>query len=350
MENKKQNAGGVKIIDFNAIRNLNLRCEEMYRWTEEVWQQQDDFTLVPKVCMWQGESGRYMTMPCLLPAYDIAGVKFICRNVDDVNGLPARNSNILLQRCSQHGLLAVMDGTYITTMRTGACAAFNAIRFAKSAPKSLAVYGLGIAARAFMLFYTAIRQDPITVKVMKYKDQAEKFIAQFASNKQLKFEICTSIEELFDSDIIVSCVSYARQELCPAEVYPEGCTIIPVHTSGFQNCDLVFDKVVVDDIDHVKKYRYYESFKSRMVRITDVVNGRVNGRTNDRERIVVYNGGIALHDMYWAMRIEERIGDSCPKIAMSYPDDRFWITGIGAEILPPPSIHVKRYNYCRAAA
>lgn len=316
---------GVKIIDFNAIKNLALSYEEMYRWTEDVWQQQDDFTLVPKVSMWQGESGRFMTMPCILPAYDIAGVKFICRNVDDVNGLPARNSNILLQRCSNHGLLAVMDGTYITTMRTGACAAFNAIRFAKTAPQTLAVYGLGVAARAFMLFFTAIYQKPITVKVIKYKNQAEEFIEKFGENPMLKFEICTTLEELFDSDIIVSCVSFAHKELCDESVYPEGCTIVPVHTAGFQNCDLVFDKVIVDDVNHVMKYRYYEQFKERMVRITDVVNGRAEGRINDRQRILVYNGGIALHDMYWAMKIAEKIGDNCPKVPMSYPTERFWL-------------------------
>lgn len=316
---------GVKIIDFNAIKDLNLSYEEMYQWTEEVWQQQDNFTLVPKVSMWQGDSGRYMTMPCLLPSYDIAGVKFICRNVDDVNGLPARNSNILLQRCSQHGLFAVMDGTYITTMRTGACAAFNAIRFAKTSPQTLAVYGLGVAARAFMLFYTAIYRKPLTVKVIKYKNQAEDFVEKFGDNPLLKFEICTTLEELFNSDVIVSCVSFAHKELCDENVYPQGCTIVPVHTAGFQNCDLVFDKVIVDDVNHVMKYRYYEQFKKRMVRITDVVNGRAEGRINDQQRILVYNGGIALHDMYWAMKIADKIGDNCPKIPMFYPTERFWL-------------------------
>lgn len=316
---------GVKIIDFNAIKNLALSYEEMYRWTEKVWQQQDDFTLVPKVSMWQGESGRFMTMPCILPSYDIAGVKFICRNVDDVNGLPARNSNILLQRCSNHGLLAVMDGTYITTMRTGACAAFNAIRFAKTAPQTLAVYGLGVTARAFMLFFTAIYQKPITIKVIKYKNQAETFIEKFGSNPMLKFEICKTLEEMFDSDIIVSCVSYAHKELCDENIYPAGCTIVPVHTAGFQNCDLVFDKIIVDDVNHVMKYRYYEQFKERMVRITDVVNERAEGRINDQQRILVYNGGIALHDMYWAMKIAEKIGDNCPKVPMFYPIERFWL-------------------------
>ena len=324
-ENNEFKSNHVKIIDFSSIKNLNLPLEEMYRWTEEVWEQQDDFILVPKLRMWQGKSGRYMTMPCILPPYDIAGVKFICRNVDDANGIPAKNSNILLQRCSRHGLVAVMDGTYITTMRTGACAAFNAIRFSKQNPQSIAVYGLGVAARAFMMFYTAIYRHPITVKILKYKDQAERFIDRFGDNPLLHFEVCTSLEELFQSDIIVSCVSYAHNELCPADIYPKGCTIVPVHTAGFQNCDLVFDRIIVDDVNHVMKYRYYEQFKDRMVRITDVVNKRGAGRSSDKERILVYNGGIALHDMYWAMKIEQKIGDDCPKIPMSYPIDRFWL-------------------------
>jgi ornithine cyclodeaminase/alanine dehydrogenase-like protein (mu-crystallin family) len=103
----------MKILDFDKIKSLNLSAEEMYSWTENVWKQQDSFILPPKSKMLQGENGRYFTMPCVLPQYDISGVKFICRNVDDVDGVPARNSNIMLQNCSKHGLLAVMDGTYI---------------------------------------------------------------------------------------------------------------------------------------------------------------------------------------------------------------------------------------------
>ena len=92
----------------------------------------------------------------------------------------------------------------------------------------------------------------MTVKVLKYKDQAEMFIEEFKNNKLLNFEICDSIQDLFNADIIVSCVSFAHKELAPVDTYPTGCTIIPVHTAGFQNCDLEFEKVIVDDIDHVK--------------------------------------------------------------------------------------------------
>ena len=185
--------------------------------------------------------------------------------------------------------------------------------------------GLGLTARAFMFFFTAISKHPITIKLMRYKNQAELFIDKFKSNPNLKFQICDNLEELFHSDIIVSCVSFARKELCDISVYPKGCTVVPVHTSGFQNCDLAFDKVVVDDIGHVKGYRYFNEFQDRMIRITDVANQRVAGRENDEQQIVVYDGGVAIHDLYYAMKILEKTGDDCIQIPMSYPEERFWI-------------------------
>lgn len=315
----------MKVIDFNQICNLNIPLSEMYDWTETVWKEQDSFLLAAKISIWQGESGRYMTMPCVLPKYNIAGVKFISRNVDDSEGIPYRNSNIMLQHLDSHGLYAVMDGTFITTMRTGACAAYNAITFGRKDSKSLGLYGLGLTARTFMLFYADKLDHDITVKILKYKKQAELFIEEFCCYDHLKFEVCESLNDLLNSDIIVSCVSFAHSELAPIEVYQKGCTIIPVHTSGFQNCDLEFEKIFVDDIDHVRKYKYFNQFKERMARITDVATGISSGRENNEERILVYNGGIALTDMYWAMKIADKIGENCLDIKMSYPKERFWI-------------------------
>ena len=139
----------------------------MYDWTAKVWEEQDEFLLAAKISIWQGDSGRYMTMPCVLPKYNVAGVKFITRNVDDSEGIPARNSNIMLQSLTDHGLLAVMDGTYITTMRTGACAAYNVINFARKDARTLALYGLGFNASKFMLFYADKLDYPITIKLMR---------------------------------------------------------------------------------------------------------------------------------------------------------------------------------------
>lgn len=316
----------MRIYDFNQIKDLNIHAQELFDWTCEVWEKQDEFILPPKTHTWQGENGRYMTMPCVMPNEDIAGVKFISRNVEDADGLPKRNSNIMMQRISEHGLYAVMDGTWITTMRTGACAYYNATKFAQSKVSTLAIYGLGLAARAFMFFWYNLYNRPITVKLMPYKDQADLFMEKYPTNSKVKYEIVNSIEELFDSDIVVSCVSFAHSVLCDnTDVYRKGCNIVPVHTAGFQNCDLVFDKVFVDDIGHVQGYKYFDSFKDRMTRITEVHNGNRPGRESDDERTIVYNGGLAIFDLYWAKKILEKFGNQGVAFNMSYPKERFWI-------------------------
>ena len=44
-------------------------------------------------------------------------------------------------------------------------------------------------------------------------------------------------------------------------LYRKGCLVIPVHTRGFQNCDLCFDKVYADDTAHVCGFKYFNEFK-----------------------------------------------------------------------------------------
>ena len=316
----------MKFIDFEKIKNLNIPARELYDWTCEVWAKQDTFILPTKTHIWQGESGRYIVMPCVMPNEDIAGVKFISRNVDDVNGLPKRNSNIMLQRISEHGLYASLDGTWITTMRTGACAYYNATTFAMSCPQTLAIYGLGLAARAFMFFWYNLYKRPITIKLLPYKNQVDLFIEKYPENDYIKYEIVDTIDTLFNSDIVVSCVSFAHNVICEnTKVFKEGCNIVPVHTSGFQNCDLFFDKVFIDDVGHIQGYKYYDQFKNRMTRITDVQNAVKSGRDNDKQRLIVYNGGLAIFDMYWAIKILDKFGNDVMEIPMSYPSERFWI-------------------------
>lgn len=317
----------MKIVDFEKIRALNIPLSVLYSWTQEVWEKQDLFILPAKTHIWLGESGRFMVMPSILPSEDVAGVKFISRNVDSWEAPPKRNSNIMIQKISEHGLYALMDGTWITTMRTGACAYYHALHFSKTEPSSLSIYGLGLAARAFMLFWYELYKKPITVKLLPYKDQHISFMNRFPENNRIKYELVDKLEDLLSSDIIVSSVSFSRRVLFEnTSIYKPGCCVIPIHTSGFQNCDLVFDKVFVDDVDHVKAYRYFEQFKSRMFRITDYSNGKVKGREDNFERIIVYNGGLATFDLFWAikiLRLLEDESDHC--VYMSYPKDRFWI-------------------------
>ena len=318
----------MKVLDFNTIKNLDIPVKEMYDWCNDVWQIKDECVLPAKTKMWEGNSGRYITMPCVMPQYDIAGLKFISRNVDDAKGIPARNSHIMIQKRSELGLLAIEDGMWITNMRTAAIAAHSVFNYSKSDAKTLGLMGLGLVAWTFMKFIGTLSTVNYTIRLLRYKDQAERFIERFQTEfPQFNYEIVDTYDDICSCDIVVSCVSYARSEFAKDDVFKPGCLVVPVQTSGFQNCDLVFDKVIIDDVEHVKSYKYYEQFKSRITEVSKIEKGELSGRDNDQQRILAYCGGIALHDIYcgykiYQIAVEKGIGET---IEMTYPDQHLWI-------------------------
>lgn len=74
---------------------------------------------------------------------------------------------------------------------------------------------------------------------------------------------------------------------------------------GFQNCDLAFDKIFCDDLGHISHFKYFNQYKS-VGEMTDILSGKISGRDTDSERILAYNIGISIYDIYFAMKIYKR--------------------------------------------
>lgn len=318
----------MKVLDFESIQSLHIPPKLIFDWCNDVWRMKRQCILPEKVKMWQGNSGRYIAMPCVIPEMDIAGVKFISRNIDAYDGIPARNSNIMLQKCSQSGLYGLVDGIWITNMRTGAIAAHSVIEYGKQDMKTLGIMGLGMAARSFMYILGNIFQANLTVKVLQYKNQAEEFIRRFSKEfPWFCFETVTSCDDICRCDAVISAISFAKSRIADESIFQPGCIVVPIHTGGFQSCDLSFDKIIIDDHNHVRSYQYYHEFKDRAIEIGDIENKIVPGRQNDQERIIAYSGGIALHDIYIAAKLLETAGErgNLVEIPMRQPAERFWI-------------------------
>ena len=49
------------------------------------------------------------------------------------------------------------------------------------------------------------------------------------------------------------------------------------------------------------------------------------GRTSDQERILAYNIGIALHDIYFASQVYDKVKDSLPDISSDKLSEKFWV-------------------------
>lgn len=203
-------------------------------------------------------------------------------------------------------ILSIMDCNWITAMRTGAVAALSVLKLAKKDFKIISCIGLGNTCMATLdILLDQIKDRSVVLRLKKYKNHHERIIDRYKNYSNVSFEIVEDMESFIsNSDIIISCVTSTNEILGKDEWFKEGVTVIPVHTMGFQNCDLFFDKVIVDDIKHVEGFKYYKEFKN-VTELKDIIN-MDTARDNDFQRIIAYNVGIALHDVYFASKIYKK--------------------------------------------
>ncbi|MDR0784471.1 MAG: hypothetical protein LBE74_01115 [Treponema sp.] len=326
----------MRIIDFDAIQNLNISIEQCIDWVEQVFRNKFHAVLPPKNSVKFNNGCFFNTMPSLFPDINRFGVKVVSRysppsrmtfSCTKINS-PSIVGNILLYDSSNNELLAIMDGTWITAMRTGATAAVTCGLLKKTQTKSYSFIGLGNMARSVLLFLnTVMKNEPLEIKLLKYKDQHNSFIERFSQFKNMTFQVYDSVPMLIrDSDVIISCVTVTKTDFTEDADYPEGVLVIPVHTMGFQNCDLFFDKIYCDDIGHIKNFKYFNQFKN-CDEISNIMLGKNKGRGSEKERIIVYNIGVSLHDVFFASKIYDLYGDTLKKDVLLQPSNmkRYWV-------------------------
>lgn len=297
----------MKFITEEQIENLGISPNTCIEWVKKAFEIKPESQLPAKMSVHPSGNDFITTMPCLLPnEYNSFGVKVVSR----INGrYPALKSNLMLFETSSGNLKAIIDTDWITAMRTGAVATLAIKTFRKQNTSVYSFIGLGSTAHATMkCMLSMFCNEHLTVRLFRYKDQAERFIKDFENYNNVDFVIVDTMEELVNgADVIVSCITDAQGLLMEdTSLFAPGVLVVPVHTRGFQNCDLVFDKVFADDTDHVKGFKYFSQFKS-FAEIGDVLYRGVEGRKNDEERILSYNIGLGLHDVLYSHQIYKLI-------------------------------------------
>ena len=146
----------VSVIQQEQIDKLNISPQECIEWVRQGFLMKDDAQMPAKLSVHpQGED--FMTsMPCLLPKRDgkkYFGLKLVSR----IEGqTPTLKSEITLYDAETGRLLSVMDGDWITAMRTGAVAALATRIFQRKETDTYSMMGLGNIARA--VFHDGVRE------------------------------------------------------------------------------------------------------------------------------------------------------------------------------------------------
>lgn len=299
----------MKLVSHEMIKDLKISARDCYDWIDFAMKNREIFVNPHKTRIPLDGTNYFNVMPCVIPSENFMGLKVVTRNEKRrETGKLNLDSKVMLYRYDTCELVAVMDANYITTMRTAAVAVHTMLNIAQEY-SVISMIGLGNIGTAIGdILFELIKDKKVVVKLFKYKDHAEKFAARYKKYDNITFEICDDHTELMkDSDVILSSVTYAVDDFAPSSVYKKGCTVIPVHMRGFMDCDLNFDHVITSDLESIQGFKYYGNFK-KLSLLNDVIFDPSKVRNNPDDRVIVYNLGLALHDIYYADKIYKALG------------------------------------------
>ncbi|MDP2931288.1 MAG: ornithine cyclodeaminase family protein, partial [Chloroflexota bacterium] len=156
----------------------------------------------------------YLTLPQYqgdfraMPAYidDSAGLKWVSVYPDNWKyGLPTVIATILLCDPVTGRLLAMMDGTYLTSMRTGAAGGVAVKYLARQDSSVIGIIGAGTQARTQLWAISEVLPAIKEVKVYDKRPEAsQKYAEAMEARLKLKVRAVATIEAAADADIVVA--------------------------------------------------------------------------------------------------------------------------------------------------
>ena len=268
-------------------------------------------------------NGDLRTMPAFLEADDITGVKMVTVHPDNPQkGLPTVMATVILNSTETGAPLAIMDGTYLTDMRTGAAGGVAAKYLARPDSRVLGLVGGGRQARTQAM---AVMEnfDIDTIKVVtRHRLQGERFKQDMESICDCDILVKDSIEEVCDCDILVT-TTPAREPIVKNEWIKEGTHInaIGADAKGKEELDpliLKRAKIVIDDIRqaahsgeiNVPISEGIITEDSIYANLGEIVSGKKKGRETNREITVFDSTGLAIQDIATANLVFNKAKDA----------------------------------------
>jgi alanine dehydrogenase len=246
------------------------------------------------------------------PPINLAGVKVIGDYVDNYKqGLPSELGLLLLMDPSNGAPKAVIDGSRLTEMRTGAVTAIGAKHLARKGSKILGHVGArGTAYWNVRLLDRLFDFDEIRVHSRR-PESREAFSARLAQDLGKPVKTTEEWRDCVeDADIIVE----AARLIEPAPMLKtswikKGAFVVPYGTMSAVELSLtdIMDKMVVDDWSQCKAGRFGSlrahveagklSEATLHAEMGEIVSGRKSGREREDETILFWHRGLSLSDI-----------------------------------------------------
>jgi len=279
----------------------------------------DKTTMPPKMYLNLPDyNGDYRAMPAYIDG--IAGIKWVSSYpLNFQNNMPSVLAIIIICDPNTSYPLAVMDGTLITNMRTGAAGALAAKYLARENSNVIGIVGSGRQAETQLL---ALNEVMPIIRLVKVFDQNKDTSITFARKMSLSLNIAVqaveSVEETTDSDVLIT-TTPSRTPIIQKHHIKLGTHInaIGADAQGKQELapDILIDaKVVVDNLEqashsgeiNVPLSHGLMTIEHIYSTLGDIVAGIKKGRETKEEITVFDSTGLAIQDIACAKLVYEK--------------------------------------------
>ncbi len=237
-------------------------------------------------------------------------VKFLTQRESGFNPeIPIIQGIVLIIDADTGEILSIMDGEYLTALRTGAASGLATRCFARKDANTLALFGCGAQGRTQMEAVACERDIKKVLVFDKNKDRADLFIREIHEKHQIEMVYTSDTSLLREADIICTSTN-STEPLFKKEVLKKGVHINAIgsfqpHMQELDPWILKDAKVYVDQIesclkesgDFIKPIAQGIFQKSIIVgEIGDFCLNKIAGRESEDEITIFKSVGIAIQD------------------------------------------------------
>ena len=258
-------------------------------------------------------------MPAYVQEIEASGLKWVSGYPSNMEkGLPYITGLLILNDPDTGIPIAVMDCSWITAMRTGASAGISAKYLARKDSKFAGIMGCGVQARTSLM--ALVETLPALSEVRCYdlfRASTERFVNDMSAMfPKLRFITCSLPSEIIDGvDVVVSAIPIVAEpnpQLNAGMLKAGGLAISLDYDAAWTSAAMKeCDKFCSDDIGQMLSTKEHGVHfggipESIYADLGELAAGLKPGRTNDTEKILSMNMGIAVDDIVTAKVIYQR--------------------------------------------
>ncbi|MCQ8903451.1 MAG: alanine dehydrogenase [Methanothrix sp.] len=256
------------------------------------------------------DHGDLRTMPAYIKKLGATGVKIVNSHpTNPQRGMPSVMAIVVLNSVETGAPLAVMGGTYLTAVRTGAAGGIAAKYLARPDSSVVGIVGAGAQARTQIMALAKLFGLELVKVLDKSPERAGAFVSDVRGHLNCDCVIVSDVKEACDCDILVTATP-SRSPVVLSDWIKSGTHInaIGADAPGKQELEpslLRRAKVVVDDISqaihsgevNVPISRGEYRREDIHAQLGEIVAGMLPGRESEKEITIFDSTGLAIQDI-----------------------------------------------------